>query len=649
MVGTLSEETRAAEQSLVACLLLDPSQVEAVGRIIGPSDFENEGFAGVFEAVADLRESGVTADLHAVAARLMAQGTLQMAGGASFLSELAESAFSGSNAVYHARTVLDLSLKRQVRGLCRRGDAMSQDGKPTAEVLDTLSGEFERLRQRLPGAQIAGWPDPVPFDSVETPAIDPDMIPSPLREFCEGVSVSVQVPFELPVMGALGAVATAAQGKFKVVVRPGYFEPLSIYSVTVLPPGERKSASLDACKKPLIQWEQERFEILEPEIRRARSELLTRQKAIDKARGKAPSDPEKLREVIRAVQALEETLPKVPVAPRLLCDDITPEAMGAFMAEQDERASVIEAEGGLFSILAGMYSSGTPNLNLVLKSWSSESSTVDRRSRDTIRLRDPALSITLTPQNEVLRDIAEMPGFRGRGLLGRFLYCLPVSRLGTRVIETLPIPETVRVNYRSMVFRILSKPWAQDDGGNRTPYIIRLSEPAYRQWISFAEAVELELRDGGQFELLRDWAGKLPGQAIRLSGLFHVARAEDPAGTPVPADTMDKALRLAAVLADHARAAFAFMGSDPAVECGRKILRWIVQGRVEAFTARDAFEKVKGSFPKMEQVSPGLRVLEDRYYIRPVQADPRTGPGRKPSPIFKVNPYSYSQYSHNSY
>jgi hypothetical protein len=473
------------------------------------------------------------------------------------------------------------------------------------------------------------------------------MIPTPLREFCEAVAVSVQVPFELPVMGALGAVAAAAQGKFKVMVRPGYFEPLCIYSVTVLPPGERKSASLDHCKKPLVDWESEQYQLIEPEIKTARSELITRQKAIDKARGKAPSDPEKLQEVIRTVQALEEMLPEVPVAPRLLCDDITPEAMSSFMAEHEERASVIEAEGGLFSILAGMYSSGTPNLNLVLKSWSGESTTVDRRSRDTIRLRAPVLSLTLTPQNEVLRDIAKMPGFRGRGLLGRNIYCLPASRLGSRIIETVPMPEAVQANYSSMLFRILNKPWAQDDYGNRTPYQIRLSDPAYRLWIQFAEAVEVELRDGGQFEALRDWAGKLPGQSIRLAGLYHVAREEDPPSVPIPDDIMSMALSLAAVLADHARAAFQFMGSDPAIECARRVLRWIIQDQVQTFTARDAYQAVKGSYPKMEQVMPGLRVLEDRVYIRLANEDLRPGPGRKPSPIFKVNPYSHN--SHNSH
>jgi hypothetical protein len=110
---------------------------------------------------------------------------------------------------------------------------------------------------------------------------------------------------------------------------------------------------------------------------------------------------------------------------------------------------------------------------------------------------------------------------------------------------------------------------------------------------------------------------------------------------------MSMALSLAAVLADHARAAFQFMGSDPAIECARRVLRWIIQDQVQTFTARDAYQAVKGSYPKMEQVMPGLRVLEDRVYIRLANEDLRPGPGRKPSPIFKVNPYSHN--SHNSH
>ena len=59
----------------------------------------------------------------------------------------------------------------------------------------------------------------------------------------------------------------------------------------------------------------------------------------------------------------------------------------------------------------------------------------------------PRLSIGLSPQPDVLRGLASKPGFRGRGLLGRFLYLLPPSPLGYRALCSDPVPASVRAAY----------------------------------------------------------------------------------------------------------------------------------------------------------------------------------------------------------
>ena len=69
--------------------------------------------------------------------------------------------------------------------------------------------------------------------------------------------------------------------------------------------------------------------------------------------------------------------------------------------------------------------------------------TRDRGSRPPVFLKSPRLSIGLSPQPDVLRGLAAKPGFRGRGLLGRFLYLLPPSPLGFRP-RINPVPEGVR-------------------------------------------------------------------------------------------------------------------------------------------------------------------------------------------------------------
>lgn len=305
---------------------------------------------------------------------------------------------------------------------------------------------------------------------------------------------------------------------------------------------------------------------------------------------------------------------------------------------------MLEAEGGVFELISGLYTNGKANLNIWLKAWSGEKITVDRRSRDTLHIDAPTLTLCLIPQPDVLRDIGSKPGFRGKGLLGRFLYCLPQSRLGTRKTETQPIPMGVSANYRAMLLRIVDAPWAIDNHGKKTPHTLQLSGSAYRQWAGFAEKVEIELRNGGEFCNMTDWAGKLPGQAIRVTGLFHLVGRESPVSKPISAETMAKALNLSAILTEHAQISFGQMGADPAVECARKILKWISEENIEHFTARDALQIVKGDhrFKKMEPVSRGLSVLEDRAYIRKIETDQLKRRGRKPSQKYKTNPLAHN-------
>jgi hypothetical protein len=104
---------------------------------------------------------------------------------------------------------------------------------------------------------------------------------------------------------------------------------------------------------------------------------------------------------------------------------------------------------------------------------------------------------------------------------------------------------------------------------------------------------------------------------------------------------MKHALDLAAVLSAHALAVFDLMDSDPSLDAGRKVWRWIERGRKPTFTARDCFQRLKGSFQRMRDLEPAFEVLKERSYIAEAgeqeQGNSRPGPGRR-SRIFLVNP-----------
>ncbi len=60
-----------------------------------------------------------------------------------------------------------------------------------------------------------------------------------------------------------------------------------------------------------------------------------------------------------SAQSAAESI-EVPVTPRLIADDVTPEAAGSLLAAHGGRLAIISAEGGVFDIMNGRYSNGVP-------------------------------------------------------------------------------------------------------------------------------------------------------------------------------------------------------------------------------------------------------------------------------------------------
>ena len=147
------------------------------------------------------------------------------------------------------------------------------------------------------------------------------------------------------------------------------------------------------------------------------------------------------------------------------------------------------------------------------------------------------------------------------------------------------------------------------------------------------------MRPSKEFEHCTDWAGKAPGAAARLAGVLHgIKHAHGkPWEAVITAKTMNDALEIIAVISRHSLAALDMMGADPTIAAARKIWDWIERSRLSRFTVREAFNELRGTFPRVHNLRDALEALEERGYIEVVEP-PRDGPGRPPSPIVRVRP-----------
>lgn len=482
------------------------------------------------------------------------------------------------------------------------------------------------------------WPQPVDLAQKELPPMDTSKLPDVLAAMVNGVVAETETPAELGILYGIGTISAACQGRYIVELEPGYTEPTNTYTCTFLDPGNRKSAVQRKFAAPLIEYEATAGLKLEAEIQAATSKRKSQEARIKILRDKyAKAEPKALEGIEKEVADIEQNMVEIPIKPQVWTQDVTPERAGSLMAENGGKIAILSAEGGIFENIGGRYSNGIPNLDVFLQGHSGDPIRVDRGSRS-LQMQSPALTMALSAQPGILSALSRHAAFRSYGLWARFLMAMPASPLGHRTLQTVPLDPAVKRRFHDCILALLETETEKDEFGRSRPHILHLSAEAHRKWKSFAHWVERGLADGGEFEHLRDWAGKLSGQAARLAALFHCAENahNEPRTKPISEATMVQALHLATVLSRHAMVIFDMIGASKELTDARKIWQWVDRTKQSTFKRQECYQALRGTFPKVADLVPGLNMLIDRHYIRERQLNV-TGPGR-PSVQYEVNP-----------
>lgn len=493
------------------------------------------------------------------------------------------------------------------------------------------------------------WEDPVPLVDFHRPPFPTPQSDDQLADFwdyCARVAESIQTPLDLPVMLCLTVASAAIAKKAIIHVRGDHKEPLNIFSCVVLDPAHRKSAIFSEIVKPLFHFEAEEHDRLQLLVEENQSELEILEKSLKHTQAQAAKCKGDIeRSVLRA--EAKELVGKITdfknskllKLPTLIVDDVTPEALTRLLNDNAGKLAIMSAEGGLFGMMAGRYNdSKIPNLDVYLKSHVGDTVKIHRIGRPDEYVRNPALTIGLTVQFDVLRSLSVQPSFRGRGLLGRFFYSLPHSSLGRRQLNPRTVPEFARQQYQGLIRDVLKMDLQLDADGKASPHVFVFSPEAQSVFDAFAVQVEVSLADGGKFEHMRDWAGKLVGGVARIAGVLHglqFARSMVHVGCKIDEPTTTFSIEIGKYLAYHAKAAYAEIGADPEIDLTKKLLTQIRHRGVTTFSKRDAFHWLRRAVSKSDKLDQPLAILIDHGYIR--RMPPKTTKGR-PTEIFNVNP-----------
>lgn len=474
------------------------------------------------------------------------------------------------------------------------------------------------------GAFDGEWTKPQPFTDVATPAFPVESLPGAVGAFVEQLAESTQTPEEMAGVLSLGIMATAFQRQYSVEVTPDWVEPLSLFTVAVAAPGERKSAVISALTGPVYEFEAEQREIDAVEVAQNQTERAMLEKALQAAQAAATKKgdyAEKRKEALdlsaqlASFHDLHET--------RLLVDDTTPEKLTAIMEEQGGSIAVASAEGGLFDAISGRYDRQA-GFDVYLKGHAGDHLTVDRIGRRGNYVAHPHLTLMLTIQPQVLHGLMDNSTFRGRGLCGRFLYAVCKSKVGERKVSPAPVPTKTKMEYRQFVRRILA-----DQGSG----VVKLSQGADEVRRAYQEYIEKKL--GGEWDFMADWGNKLVGAMVRIAALLHLSSF--PVSTPISPETMAGAVAVAEFLAAHAEAAYTMMGADETQENARYILKRIATEGKDKLTRSELTRLCRGRFKRAEDMDAALAELVERGYIR--ERGEEIGYNNRRQVCYDVNPF----------
>ncbi|MDQ1247528.1 MAG: hypothetical protein QG597_1898 [Actinomycetota bacterium] len=482
--------------------------------------------------------------------------------------------------------------------------------------------------------------DPIPLTATRAlPTYPVDALPPPVAAMVEAVAHCTQTDPAMAGTSALTVLSACTGGHALIEVRPGWREPLHIYAATVAAPGERKSAVQSAMAGPLLSAEKKLVEDILGERLEAQARKHVAEVAAEKAKQAAAKAAngdnwdEAMADAIGAVSIAEKIT--VPPIPRIVADDVTPEAAASLMAEQGGRLAIISAEGGIFDIIAGRYNGNVANLDCFLKGHAGDPMKVDRKGRSPEYIEQPALTLGLMIQPDVLSTIGANRQFRGRGLLARFLYAFPTSKVGRRLIAAPAAGDDTVGAYADVITSLAAgmAGWVGD------PAVLTLTPAAHEAMIRIETDVEKDLDGDGPLRPLADWGSKFCGAVARIAGMLHLAQhgAELGPRTAVTADTVVAAFRIGNYYRAAAIKAFSDMGADQGTADALYLLHRIASIGVDELSARDMFNAARGRFKSVQDMAPAVDKLIDHGLIAPIPQELPTGRGRPPSPRFKVH------------
>lgn len=467
--------------------------------------------------------------------------------------------------------------------------------------------------------------DPIitPIEGETLPIITADILPDWARDYVRALADSSEMDETLGTLTALAAIASTVQHQFKIETAAGHTEHLPLMTAAAMGSGERKSSTHNRLIAPLIEAQKKLAKDRHMQQKRIGIERRIAERQIRALEREEPNGEAEKAKQIESILAIESAMPAQIGDRQLVVNDFTEAALTRALASNEESLLLASDEGGLFDNLAGRFSD-TPEIVLVLDAHCGSPFTVNRVSNGVTSLNRPLLSIAITPQPGVLARLGNHPEFIDRGLVARFLWAMPASRVGTRSLQSKPIDFNTELGYQNCLKTLAIQHRAADN-----MQTVKLSPAALRAWQSFALDIEPRMSKGGDLAAIVPWASKLAAAVARIAAVVHLAENPGSPITPgnVPLEIMQRAIQVGHDLIPHSVAVHQLIGSAGKTSAALIVDRFDREGWPMGFLSlTDWWRPVRdiaGSTSK--SFEPIAEQLRDHGYLIEDEMKPRQG------------------------
>ena len=142
-LGKLPPQALDLEESVLGALMLEKDALTNVIDILKPENFYKDANKEIYQSIIDLFNDSETIDLLTVTSQLKKNGKLEYVGGSFYVTQLTTRVNSASNIEYHARIILEQSIKRQLIEVS--GEVQKEAYEDTTDVFDLLDNTEQSL------------------------------------------------------------------------------------------------------------------------------------------------------------------------------------------------------------------------------------------------------------------------------------------------------------------------------------------------------------------------------------------------------------------------------------------------------------------------------------------------------------------------